>query len=215
MMSTLQDPQGLDILLREATRDLHARAERSGFVAELLRGRGSREGYLLLLRNLLPAYEELERGLGQHLSSPILGGLPWSSVFRASALERDLQILAGTAWRSSLAVLPEGEDYASRVARAAGGNGERLLAHAYTRYLGDLSGGQILAKLLARSLGLAAHELSFYSFPAIVDPARFKSDFRRSLAVAGRWVDRAAVVDEAVAAFSLNIALSEAVQVRA
>jgi heme oxygenase len=36
--------------------------------------------------------------------------------------------------------------------KAAEGDGTRLIAHAYTRYLGDLSGGQILQRLLARSL---------------------------------------------------------------
>ena len=210
-MDSSQRQPSLATVLREATRDMHSRAERSGYVADLLRGRGSRAGYLLLLRNLLPAYEELENGLELHMSSPVFRGVPWRSLLRAPALERDLQALAGAGWRSSLALLPAGESYRARVAQAARGNGERLLAHAYTRYLGDVSGGQLLEMLLARSLGLAAHELSFYSFPDIPDLPRFISDFRCALAVAGRLVDQGAVADEAIEAFALNIALSEAV----
>ena len=48
--------QGLAQALPARTRTLHLRAERSGFVADLIRGRGSRTGYLLFLRNLQPAY---------------------------------------------------------------------------------------------------------------------------------------------------------------
>jgi heme oxygenase len=49
--------------LREATADLHRRAERSGVIADLLHGRATRSGYALWLRNLLPAYRNLEAAL--------------------------------------------------------------------------------------------------------------------------------------------------------
>lgn len=206
------DATDIVIGLREGTRELHMRAERTGIVAELLHGRGGRRAYALLLRNLLPAYEALERSLGRYCSSPIFSEFAWTDLFRAPALERDLEAIAGVRWREVLALLPEGKQYADRVAAAAAGNGERLLAHAYVRYLGDLSGGQVLARLLARSLALRPQELSFYSFPAVADAALFKTDFRRCLGAAGLLVDRTAVIEEAVAVFQLNIELSEAVK---
>ena len=46
----------------------------------------------------------------------------------------------------------------------------RLIAHAYVRYLGDLSGGRIVGRILARSPGLGPEALSFYDFPGIADP---------------------------------------------
>lgn len=201
--------------LREATHDLHVRAERSGFIADLLRGRGARDGYVLMLRNLLPAYVALEHGIGRHMPSAIFSGVAWQVLFRVPALQHDLEALAGPAWSASVALLPEGERYARRVTAAAAGNGERLLAHAYTRYLGDLSGGQLLGTMLGRSLGLRPDELSFYSFPGLADAARLKADFRSWLAAAGSRVDRAVVLEEAVAAFQLNIDLSEAVKAAA
>ena len=199
--------------LRERTHALHTLAERSGYVSEIVRGRGSRNGYALFLRNLLPAYEELERGLERHGESPIFGGVPWADLSRASAIECDLSALAGSDWRRSMVLLPSAMNYSSHVAAAASGNGERLIAHAYVRYMGDLSGGQTLKRLLGRSLGLGPDALSFYEFPMIADAARFKSDFRAAVdSAAASLVDSRAVIDEAATAFQLNIELSEAIQ---
>ncbi len=97
------------------------------------------------------------------------------------------------------------------MAQAAADNGERLIAHAYTRYLGDLSGGQILKRLLERSLGLGPDALSFYEFPAIADIAVFKSGLHAAIAAATSVVDVVAVVEEAAMAFRLNIELSRAI----
>lgn len=211
-MDSSLTPETLSALLREGTRAQHARAERSGFIADLLRGRGGLTGYVLLLRNLLPAYCALERGLGRHHASPAFAGIDWPALFRAPALARDLEALAGPDWVKTVALLPEGTRYAECVAAAGAGTGHRLLAHAYTRYLGDLSGGQIIGRLLARSLGLEEGALSFYRFPAIDDPDAFKQSFRRALDAATPLVDRTSVLNEAVASFELNIALSEAIR---
>ena len=202
----------LSTLLREGTRAQHVRAERSGFIADLLRGRGQRAGYVLLLRNLLPAYRALEQGLDRHRASPVFAGFDWRALFRAPALEQDLDALAGPDWPRTIALLPEGMRYAEVVTAAGIGAGHGLLAHAYTRYLGDLSGGQAIRRLLGRSLGMGEEALSFYRFAAIVDPDAFKRDFRRALDAAGPLVDGVSILDEAVTAFELNIALSEAIR---
>jgi heme oxygenase len=175
-------------------------------------GRGQRVGYVLLLRNLLPAYRALEQGLEHHGASPVFAGLAWPALFRASALERDLDVLAGPDWPRTIELLPEGKRYADVVTAASIGAGHGLLAHAYTRYLGDLSGGQVIGRLLGRSLGMTEEALSFYRFAAIEDPDAFKREFRRALDAAGPLVDGASVVEEAVTAFELNIALSEAIR---
>ena len=210
-MDSVELSDNLSSLLREGTRAQHVRAERSGFIADLLRGRGERTGYVLLLRNLLPAYRALEQGLERHGASPVFAGLAWPALFRSLALERDLDALVGPDWPRTIALLPEGKRYAAVVAAASGGAGHRLLAHAYTRYLGDLSGGQVIGRLLGRSLGMGEEALSFYRFAAIEDPDTFKRDFRHALDAASPLVDRALVVEEAVTAFELNIALSEAI----
>jgi heme oxygenase len=195
------------------TKTLHVEAERTGIIRDLLRGEASLEGYLLLLRNLLPAYQALEQGLERHRSSRSLAALVNFRLDRASAIDSDLVALCGPDWRRDIPLLNAGKIYARRVVNAAEGDGMRLIAHAYTRYLGDLSGGQILQRLLARSLDLKPNELTFYDFPQYSELAALKTDYRSALDQAGALAtDPQVVIEEGAIAFSLNIDLSCAVQ---
>jgi heme oxygenase len=209
-------PASIVTALYLRTRTLHGEAERTGIVRDLLRGDASRDGYILLLRNLLPAYLAMEQGLERHRASPRLGPLAAYRLDRATAIEADLVSLCGGRWSRDIPLLAAGELYADRIAKAAGGDGARLIAHAYTRYLGDLSGGQILQRLLARSLQLRPAELSFYEFPRFYDLEALKADYRRALDRAGAlFPDGDAIVEEGAIAFSHNIALSCGVQAAA
>ena len=195
------------------TKTLHLEAERSGIIRELLRGSASRDGYILLMRNLLPAYREMELGLADHRRTPGIGVLTDYRLDRAPAIESDLAALCGETWSQDIPLLPAGDAYARRIKEAARGRGARLIAHAYTRYLGDLSGGLILQRLLARSLQLRPAELSFYDFPGYPDLAALKTTYREALDRAGTLAgEPEAVVEEGAVAFTLNIDLSCAVQ---
>jgi heme oxygenase (biliverdin-producing, ferredoxin) len=199
-------------MLREATHALHVEAERSGVIGQLLRGGSTREAYALLLRNLSPTYRAMEDGLLRHANSPTLRPMVRPELFRTAALESDVERLAGASWRESLPLLPAGERYAERVSAAAANGSGCLVAHAYLRYLGDLSGGQIMKRLLASSLGLGADALGFYDFPAIADLSAFKNEYRKAIddsVVAG--ANPVDAVDEAIVGFRLTIELSEAV----
>ena len=195
------------------TKTLHVEAERTGIIRDLLRGEATREGYILLLRNLLPAYQAMEQGLERHRGSPALGRLAEYRLDRAPALESDLVALCGERWSQGIPLLAAGELYARRIEKAAEGDGTRLIAHAYTRYLGDLSGGQILQRLLARSIKLRPSELSFYDFSRFSDLDALKADYRQALDRAGALApDRQALIEEGAIAFSLNIDLSCAIK---
>lgn len=200
-------------IVRERTRALHARAERSGIIRDILRRRADRLGYALLLRNLLPAYEEMERGLDLERQDSVVAPLAQPAVYRAKAIRSDLAQLCGTSWRRDLPLLAEGDRYACRVAAAAGGDGAPLLAHAYVRYLGDLNGGQVLKQLLAESLALGPEALSFYDFPKVSDLDGFRAGFRKAIDQAAAKVsDCEGLIAEAETAFQLNIEVSEAVR---
>jgi heme oxygenase len=206
-----QSPLLLDVV-RERTSALHAEAERSGFVGELLRGRADRRGYAVFLRNLLPAYRELESSLDLHRDSPGIREARRPAVYRSTALESDLEALCGSDWSRAVPLLPAAQRYASAVAEAALGDGTCLIAHAYTRYLGDLNGGRILRDLVARSLSLDGTALAFYSYPQLADVEAFKTSYREDLERAGRAApDPERVVAEAEKAFHLNIELSREV----
>lgn len=55
-----------------------------------------------------------------------------------------------------------------------------LVAHSYTRYMGDLSGGQILKKVAQRALKLPStgEGLNFYQFEGIHSHKGFKQLYR-------------------------------------
>ena len=208
-------PLSVVTALYTGTKALHTEAERSGVIRDMLRGEASRQGYVLLLRNLVPAYRALEGGLARHAQTQGLAELAAYRLDRAPALEADLSALAGANWADDIALLPEGEAYGARISEAAQGNGSLLIAHAYTRYLGDLSGGQILQRLLSKSLALTAPQVSFYDFPRFADLAALKTDYRAVLDRAGTAAtDAGAIIAEGNVAFTLNIALSCAIKDR-
>lgn len=202
----------LSTALYIATKTLHMEAETTGIIRHLLRGQASRDGYVLMMRNLLPAYRALEQGLADHRDAPLLAELAQFDFDRAGAIDADLVALAGTGYAAELPLLAEAEAYAARISEAAHGDGARLIAYAYTRYLGDLSGGQILRKLLGKTLGLRDPELSFYDFPRFADLVAVKNDYRAAIDRAG--ADAAlpeTIVAEGSVAFIHNIATSCAV----
>src|ERR1700761_1104771 len=125
-------PASLLGALRERTRDLHVQAERSGIIADILRGRATRHGYALLLRNLLPVYQALEGQLARHAVSPLVRPFLRPELERADAIEADLKFLADET--PALAALPAAANYVLAIEEASGGDGGRLIAHAYARY---------------------------------------------------------------------------------
>src|SRR5699024_2319953 len=92
----------------------------------------------------------------------------------------DLAYLHGLRWRERTEVLPAARAYAERVAQV-GGDLARYAAHAYTRYLGDLSGGQAIKRLVQRHYGLGEEGVAFYTFTGIAKPKLFKDTYRERL----------------------------------
>jgi heme oxygenase len=195
--------------MRERTRRLHARAERSGVVAALLHGTATRAAYAMLLRNLMPVYRVLEHELLRRSES--LTALAERAVFRADRMEGDLEALCGPSWRT-LPLLEAGARYVECVGTAGATSAARLAAHAYVRFLGDLNGGRMMRGVLERSLELPPAALAFYDFPDIADLPRFRGEYRAAFdRLALTDTDRADALDESARAFELNIELSVAV----
>jgi heme oxygenase len=207
-------PSTLSAALFGQTHALHAKAERSGIVSDILTRRVSAKGYALFLRNLAPAYRRLEIGLERHRRTPGVGTFARQELYRSAALETDLVALSGTGWQEALPPPTDAsERYARRIDEAAASGGAGLIGHAYVRYLGDLSGGQIMKRLLAESLGLAKETLSFYEFPEIDDLTAYKRSFREALDEAPLGAsEREAAIAAAIEAFTINIEVSDAVQ---
>lgn len=201
----------LSTRLREGTKSVHRKAEQSGIMQDILRRKITRGPYVLLLRNLVEVYEALEQAMRENATHPGVAPLFFAVLERVGPLEEDLTALHGSTWRTDLPVLPGAKAYADRIRSVSKSSPALLAAHSYTRYLGDLSGGQILRKMLGEGLGLeGGRGTAFYDFPAIADPNTFKQGYREALdklPIGPTMADQ--VVAEAVQAFELNSRLFE------
>jgi len=197
----------LSELLRERTADAHRAAERSDFVARFVQGRLDRDLHARHLLALHGVYAALEDALERRKDDPRLGAFAFPQLWRRVPIERDLEFLRGPAWRAERPVAAS-LAYSDRLRAIASSHPVRLVAHSYVRYLGDLSGGQVLRRLAAQQLELDGDGLRFYEFPAIPDPPAFKAEYRRRLDDLELAEDeRDAVVEEACTAFALNAAI--------
>jgi heme oxygenase (biliverdin-producing, ferredoxin) len=200
-------------LLREGTRAWHQRAERSGAMAALLDGRLPRERYAALLHNLSVIYEALEAALASNHREPWLAGLDLAALRRLPALQADLADPADPADPADspppTPPLPAALAYAQRLQRLGAAHDAALLAHAYTRYLGDLHGGQILARIVRDAY--PGFGTAFHHFGPAQQVLALREHLRGVLAAAPLPAGAAArVVEEACWSFAQHVALFEA-----
>ena len=193
--------------LRVETRDAHVRAERSGIMRSLLRGTMTRGAYVSLLKNLAGIYRTLEQELDRNAAHPTLVGIDLDALRRLDALERDIAALDVDGPHDPQAAQPATREYSARLLEIGRSSPELLLAHAYVRYMGDLSGGPMLKASVAKMLGIGAEDggLAFFAFPRIADAVAFKRAFRDALdAAAFVAASPEAIVREAQYGFALH-----------
>lgn len=196
---------GLAERLRAGTRAEHAAAERAPFVVALLDGRVSLAAYATMLSQNWIFYSVLESAGRFWRADPIAGPFVAEALYRRPALESDLAWLRGPAWRDEVWPLPATRRYVDRLREVCFTSTAAFVAHHYTRYLGDLSGGQIIRNRLRTHYGLSAEGTRFYVFDGIAKPKPFKDAYRRRLdATPWSAADQDDLVTEANGAFAFN-----------
>jgi len=195
--------------LRERTWTSHGDSEGADFMHDLMTGKGTRDDYIALVAQHYFIYEALEAAAARFANDPIAAPFISEQLTRLPALEADLRFLLGADWRDEIAPLPTTVRYVDRINEIADeGWAGGFIAHHYTRYLGDLSGGQAIAKLMARQFGFETNGIGFYIFDQIASPKHFKDTYREQLdAVAWDAVERERVIDEVLAAYRFNTEL--------
>jgi heme oxygenase len=172
-------------------------------MAELLAARLPRARYTALLHDLRTVYAALEAGLAANAGEAWLAGIDLDALRRCAALDADL---AGESPAEPTAVA---RAYAARLQALAAERSPLLLAHVYSRYLGDLHGGQILQRLVSRHYpGIGTR---FYEFGPDEQVQALRRSLRAALAAAPLDPgDADRVVAEARWSFEQHIALFEA-----
>lgn len=195
--------------LREGTQKSHTAAENTAFMKCFLKGIVETVPFRKLLANLYLVYSTLEEEFRRHQQHPIVGKLYFQELNRQQNLEQDLAFYYGENWRSEIVPLKAGQAYVDRLKEISNTDPALLIAHSYTRYMGDLSGGQALKHIVRSALDLSdEHGTTFYEFdqlPTVEAKKDFKDKYRQaldSLEVDEATVER--IVEEANYAFTLN-----------
>lgn len=202
----------LSTAMRAGSRAEHEAAEASPFMSELLAGRVSEAGYAAYLGRLRQPYAILESVVRRHCEDPIVAAVYDPDLERLDALERDYDYWSSRAGLPAASTTPTRAvaAYAARLGDAAEWGG-LLVAHHYTRYLGDLAGGQAIARVLRQHFELDAGSsegTAFYDFPRVPRPKPYRDAYRARIdALDLTAAERAAIVEEVRTAFRLNRAL--------
>ena len=125
--------------LKDLTHDAHRNAETQPFVKVLFSGSIEPELYAIYLKNQHPIYEILEVCA---MANGLLNGLP--DIRRAPAILTDYQEL-WTDEKNQAPILPVVQAYIDHIISIKEDT-KKLMAHVYVRHMGDLAGGQMIAK---------------------------------------------------------------------
>jgi len=192
--------------IRTATWGNHERAASSRFMGELVAGRLDRAAYADLVAQHWFVYCVLEDAAAVHRSDPVAGTFVVDGLERVGALEADLATLVGPGWPDEVSPTDATLAYCDRMRDVCFDWPGGFVAHHYTRYLGDLSGGQIIRRALERAYDVRDDSgIAFYVFDGLGDLDEFKRHYRTNLDTAP-WDDteQARIIDEMLVAYDHN-----------
>ena len=208
--STFEEEVMLAQELKEGTKKSHSLAENTSFVKGFLRGTLSEYNYVVLLSNFYYIYRALEEEVGVHNKNPKVGSINFEELKRVPSIIKDLKYFIGPDWANRVALTDATERYVQRIREVSKDSPYLLLGHHYTRYLGDLSGGQILKGIAKKALKLEDEGLAFYEFDKIDDNKVFKERYRSVLnSIDLTESEINAIIVEANYAFRLNMYMFE------
>ncbi|KAG8905422.1 hypothetical protein FRB99_008968 [Tulasnella sp. 403] len=227
--SKLDLSQPVSVLLKESTKIAHEKAETSDGAKALLSGALPRDEYIRFLFALWHVYSALEAALDDCSEHPSIAPIYNPPILRRTeAISSDISWFLQTsstpsdwqrhpAYRSFLPLPTAVRSYVSRIQTlAAQPDPTPLIAHAYVRYLGDLSGGQFIKRIIAKAYSTDGQGTNFYEFArpgsGVLDGRANSGDLLKLKAWFKQGMDDAvqidhakrAVVDEAILTFRLN-----------
>jgi heme oxygenase len=123
--------------LRVGTKKAHTMAENVGFVKCFLKGVVEKNSYRKLVGNFYFIYSAMEEEMAKHSNHPIVAKINFPELNRKQTLEQDLSYYYGFNWREQVKLSPAGEAYVQRIREISATEPELLIAHSYTRYLGE------------------------------------------------------------------------------
>lgn len=161
------------------------------------------------MASLYHVYKALEEEIERNKENPVYAPLYFpEELHRRAALEQDMAFWYGPRWQEAIPCTQATKRYVRRLHEVGRGEPELLVAHTYTRYLGDLSGGQVLKKIAQKALDLpsSGEGLAFFTFPNIANATKFKQLYRSRMNTLEMTPEvRERAIEEAKTSFLLNI----------
>merc|ERR1712070_581929 len=132
---------GLALALDDGTRKSHSVAQNTAFVTGFFRGIATTTSYAQLLSSLFFVYEAMENAMDETVDLNVKA-MDFPELRRVQALEEDMLYFFGDNWRAEVEPSRATQEYVERIEQVAREEPYLLVGHMYTRYLGDLFGGQ-------------------------------------------------------------------------
>jgi heme oxygenase len=195
--------------LRVASWDAHQAARHAPFMDALLAGVLPADAYAVFLVQLHSVYATLERCGRMLATDDIAQEFVDPRLERTELIAADLGHWSGQDWASQNAVSEATRVYCDRIVVAASWSGG-FVAHHYVRYFADMSGGQIIRRVVERSYDVnAASGARMFDFAALGDIDEYKAEYRGRLDEAP-WTEeeQTLVIEEIRRAYELNIVLA-------
>jgi heme oxygenase len=200
-------------LLRKRARRSDGSAVATGSLHDLLGGTCDVADYADLLGQYSFVYDALERAAARMADHPVAAPFVSAQLTRMPAIRADLEYLVGPDWSELVCPLPATTRYVRRLNEVAAEWPGGFVAHHYTRYSGDLSGGQTLGRMLTDRFGFETNGILFTIFDQVADPSAFTDTYRAQLDAAP-WSaeERERVIAEVELACELDHGLLAAVR---
>lgn len=164
--------------VKQETWEEHEASKDQPFAVEIMAGNLDKNAYIQWILGLLPVYRSLEAGLRANRDDYSIYLFDHRKLDRTEKIESDL-----TFWRvdpfTTESPLPEAKIYHETVQSAVdSGSPQRILAHHYTRYMGDMIGGQVVSRQLQKMYGMPVEGLQFYDFSDIGDIYHYRKTYK-------------------------------------
>lgn len=195
------------MMLREGTADKHQETEKVPYLRAIFRGGLDPQTYTYQLESMLYVYKEMEELFRLKKDNPVLAKVYFPELFRTKALEEDIKFFQ-TKFQTKIrgTISSATQKYIDHIKSVAETKPELLVAQSYVRYLGDLSGGQAIKKVIAKTFQLEGNDgTAFYEFPEIQDHMAFKGIYRTAMdTLPLDETQKMALLEEAKITFDLN-----------
>ncbi|HII4444719.1 TPA: heme oxygenase (biliverdin-producing) [Clostridium perfringens] len=159
--------------IKNNSNDLHAVAEKTGFLKRLLEGKASTESYAEYLYNLYEVYNAIEVNLEKCKDNKVVKDFVLPEIYRAEAILKDLKFLLGENL-NTMKPLASTRAYVARINEIGETAPELLVAHAYTRYLADLFGGRTIYGMVKDLYKIDEEGLNYYKYEILSDGPEMK-----------------------------------------